>query len=217
MRLRHIPGCEEFIRNSTDCFYRENAMANKGKWREIFSASSNPLHIEIGMGKGQFIRDMAEHYPQINYLGIEKYESVLMKAIQRKNKSKTEYKNLYFVGVDASLLRECFETGEVDRIYLNFSDPWPKKRHAQRRLTSEVFLKIYDEILKEGGVIEFKTDNMDLFQYSMETITNHGWRLLYHSFDFHSQPESRDNVMTEYEAKFSARGQKICKLIAGRG
>lgn len=219
MRLRHIPGCEEFIKKSKDCFYREEAIEQKGRWKELFPVPSHPFHIEIGMGKGQFICNMAMQYPNINYLGIEKYESVLMKAIQRKAAIEKEYKefhNLYFAGIDAMRLPECFAKGEVDRIYLNFSDPWPKKRHAPRRLTSKEFLKIYELILKEGGVIEFKTDNVDLFQYSLETMEECGWKLLYHSLDFHAQAESKDNIMTEYEAKFSKRGQKICKLIATR-
>lgn len=220
MRLRHIPGCEEFISNSKDCFYREAAALNKGRWREVYPDSSHPLHIEIGMGKGQFIRDMAHANPQVNYIGIEKYESVLMKAIQRKQKVEEEigvYENLYFAGVDAAKLLDCFEAGEVDRIYLNFSDPWPKKRHASRRLTSADFLKLYEVILKPGGVLEFKTDNAELFAFSLESLAENDWRLLYHSFNFHATPEAEGNIMTEYEAKFSAKGQKICKLIATKG
>lgn len=217
MRLRHIKGCEEYIKNSIDCISGENILDYVGKWYSLFD-ENRPLHIEIGMGKGKFIRESAMKYKDINFIGIEKYESVLMKAIQRKNliEKHERISNLKFLSVDAIKLNEVFKKGEVDKIYLNFSDPWPKARHANRRLTSEVFLKVYDDILRHGGSIEFKTDNINLFEYSLETIKDYGFNIVYESFDFHNDELSKDNIMTEYEEKFSSRGQKICKLIARR-
>ncbi len=218
MRLRHIPGCEEFIRNSRECISGEAAFGCKGAWRQLFG-NDREVQIEIGMGKGQFIRAMAGKNPHINYIGIERYETVLMKAIQRKRKEEAEgavYENLRFLCLDAAALHLCFAPGEVDAIFLNFSDPWPKARHAQRRLTSRNFMGIYDKILKPEGCLIFKTDNVDLFTYSLEEIPQAGWELLAQSFDFHAEAESKDNIMTEYEEKFSAKGQKICRLVARR-
>ena len=170
------------------------------------------------MGKGQFIRNMAIKNPDINFIGIEKYESVLMKAIQRKRNLETEKEidNLRFLCADARKLAEIFDVCEVDKIFLNFSDPWPKDRHANRRLTSPDFLNIYDTILKKDGVIEFKTDNRGLFEYSLEVIKDSKWKLNYCSFDFHSEKESEGNIMTEYEEKFAGQGNKICKMIISR-
>lgn len=216
MRLRHIKGSEEFIENSKDCMSLDEAKAYKGRVVSKF-ATEAPIYIEVGTGKGQFIRNMALLHKDINFIGIERYESVLMKAVQRKEALEQEagsLDNLKFMCGDALLLGEVFEKGEVDRIYLNFSDPWPKKKHTMRRLTSPIFLRIYENILKQDGVLEFKTDNRDLFEYSLESIPSAGWEILYQSFDFHSEPEAEGNIMTEYEEKFSGRGQKICKLIA---
>lgn len=216
MRLRHIKGSEEFIENSKDCMSLDEARAYKGKVVSKFPKEA-PIYIEVGTGKGQFIRTMASVHKDINFIGIERYESVLMKAVQRKEALEKEVgslDNLMFMCGDALLLGEVFEKGEVDRIYLNFSDPWPKKKHTMRRLTSPIFLKIYEGILKQDGVLEFKTDNRDLFEYSLESIPSAGWEIIYQSFDFHSEEAAKDNIMTEYEEKFSGRGQKICKLIA---
>lgn len=218
MRLRHIPGCEEFIASSEDCISGERVSTYKGRWDELFGKKAK-LYIEIGMGKGQFIRGMADRDREIHFIGIERYESVLMKALQRKHQFEEEngkYNNLFFMCVDAKKLGECFTRGEVDKIFLNFSDPWPKARYAKRRLTSPDFMAVYDQILKEDGVVEFKTDNVDLFAYSLEAIPEAGWEIIYQTTDFHAQPECVDNILTEYEEKFSKRGQKICKLIARR-
>ena len=161
---------------------------------------------------------MALKNPGINFIGIERYESVLMKAIQRKRNLESEgaIDNLRFLCADARKLADIFETGEVDKIFLNFSDPWPKDRHANRRLTSPDFLQIYDRILKPEGVIEFKTDNVGLFEYSLEVVKESKWKLDFCSFDFHSEKESEGNIMTEYEEKFSGQGNKICKMIISR-
>ena len=168
------------------------------------------------MGKGRFLMDMAVLHPEINYIGIEMYDSVLLRAVQKREKLETELKNLFFIRMDARQLPEVFAEGEVDRIYLNFSDPWPKDRHAKRRLTSDRFLAVYDKILQPDGIIEFKTDNQDLFRYSLESIPEAGWQVTSHTFDLHHSDMAEGNVMTEYEAKFSAEGKPICKLTACR-
>lgn len=168
------------------------------------------------MGKGRFLMDMAVLHPEINYIGIEMYDSVLLRAVQKREKLETELKNLFFIRMDARQLPEVFAEGEVDRIYLNFSDPWPKDRHAKRRLTSDRFLAVYDKILQPDGIIEFKTDNQDLFRYSLESIPEAGWQVTSHTFDLHHSDMAEGNVMTEYETKFSAEGKPICKLTARR-
>jgi tRNA (guanine-N(7)-)-methyltransferase len=217
MRLRHIKGCEDFITDAKECIREDKAIALKGKIQNIFDIR-RPLQIEIGMGKGQFIRNMAIKHPDINFIGVERYESVLMKAVQRKRNLEADktIDNLRFLCADARKLAEIFEVGEADKIFLNFSDPWPKDRHADRRLTSPYFLDIYDRILKSDGVIEFKTDNVGLFEYSLKVIKDSKWRLDFCSFDFHSEKESDENIMTEYEEKFAGQGNKICKMIISR-
>ncbi|RKW33106.1 MAG: tRNA (guanosine(46)-N7)-methyltransferase TrmB [Lachnospiraceae bacterium] len=217
MRLRHIKGCEDFITDAKECIREDKAIALKGKIQNIFDIR-RPLQIEIGMGKGQFIRNMAIKHPDINFIGVERYESVLMKAVQRKRNLEADktIDNLRFLCADARKLAEIFEVGEADKIFLNFSDPWPKDRHADRRLTSPYFLDIYDRILKSDGVIEFKTDNVGLFEYSLKVIKDSKWRLDFCSFDFHSEKESEENIMTEYEEKFAGQGNKICKMIISR-
>ena len=217
MRLRHIKGCEDFITDAKECIREDKAIALKGKIQNIFDIR-RPLQIEIGMGKGQFIRNMAIKHPDINFIGVERYESVLMKAVQRKRNLEADktIDNLRFLCADARKLAEIFEAGEADKIFLNFSDPWPKDRHADRRLTSPYFFDIYDRILKSDGVIEFKTDNMGLFEYSLKVIKDSKWRLDFCSFDFHSEKESEENIMTEYEEKFAGQGNKICKMIISR-
>lgn len=216
MRLRHIKGCEQFIADSPFCFTREEAAQNRGKWRAVYG-NDKALQIEIGMGKGQFIRSAAEKHGDINFLGIEKYQTVLMKALQRRRKREEEigaYRNLYFACFDARELCFVFEDGETDKIYLNFSDPWPKERHASRRLTSPGFLELYARILCRGGSLEFKTDNTDLFAYSLESVSNSGWEIVFRSFDLHREAGQEENILSEYEEKFSQKGQKIHKLEA---
>ena len=187
----------------------------RGRWAEVFG-NENPIHIEVGMGKGRFLMDMAVLHPEINYIGIEMYDSVLLRAVQKREKLETELKNLFFIRMDARQLPEVFAEGEVDRIYLNFSDPWPKDRHARRRLTSPPFMAVYDQILQKDGRVEFKTDNQDLFSYSLEAIPEAGWRITEYTRDLHHSEMAEGNVMTEYEAKFSAQGKPICKLVAVR-
>ena len=183
--------------------------------RMTFFGIDNPIHFEIGMGKGKFIHAMAEQNPGINYIGIEMYSSVLYRAIEKRQQ--TECSNLYFIRMDAKNLTEVFDKAEIDRIYLNFSDPWPKERHAKRRLTSPIFLSLYDEVLCPEGVICFKTDNRPLFDYSVETISETSpWKLKDVTYDLHHSEFAEGNIMTEYEEKFSGKGMPIHRLVAYR-
>lgn len=212
MRLRHIPGAEQMIEESPYVIHEPKE--KKGTWKEIFG-NDYPIHIEIGMGKGQFIIEMAKRNPEINYVGIERYSTVLVKALRKREQE--ELGNLYFMCMDARLLAEVFAPGEVAKIYLNFSDPWPKDRHAGRRLTSPQFMAVYNQFLAADGSVEFKTDNRELFDYSLEAIPEAGWKISASTFDLHHNAEMNEgNVMTEYETKFSAEGKPICKLITVR-
>lgn len=163
---------------------------------------------------------LAELYPEVNFIGIEMYDSVLLRALQKREEQEKEgkvLKNLFFIRMDARELPLVFEKGEVKKIYLNFSDPWPKERHAKRRLTSRQFLERYQQVLAKEGVVEFKTDNRELFEFSLEEVKEAGWKLLAHTFDLHHDEEMNEgNVMTEYEEKFSSQGNPIHKLIAGQ-
>lgn len=211
MRLRNIPIAKEVIANSA-CVIKE-PKEKKGMWKEIFG-NDHPLRIEVGMGKGQFIIAMAKEHPEINYIGIELYDSVLLRAIQKYESMEDKPENLRFLCMNANELPEVFALGEIDRIYLNFSDPWPKDRHAKRRLTSRQFLVRYEQILRPGDLVEFKTDNIGLFDFSLEEIKEHGWILDAHTYDLHHTPDlCQGNIMTEYEQKFSSMGNPICKLI----
>ena len=213
MRLRNIPGADDVVAQSPYCI--KNPSEHRGSWC-TYLGTGRPIHIEIGMGKGQFLTQLATAHPDIHYIGIERYTSVLLRAVQKMEKNPTPPQNLHFLCMDAKELADVFAPGEVARIYLNFSDPWPKDRHARRRLTSPEFLKRYTAMLHKDGQLEFKTDNRDLFTYSLETIgASEDWKLLASTFDLHNDAElSAGNVMTEYEEKFSARGNPICKLIA---
>lgn len=212
MRLRNIPGADEIIAESP-YVVREHA-DQKGRWRESFG-NDHPIHIEIGMGKGKFLMTMAAQNPKINYIGIERYTSVLLRAVQKMEENPLS--NLLFICMDAADLPEMFDRGEVDQIYLNFSDPWPKDRHARRRLPSREFLARYDRVLKKDGRIEFKTDNKGLFEFALEELEPAGWKASQISYDLHHDPEmSAGNVMTEYEEKFSAKGNPIYKYIIYR-
>lgn len=215
MRLRNIPGAKDAILDSP--YVIQNPEGNKGIWGSAFP-KKQPLHIEVGMGKGRFLMDMARLHPDVNYVGIEMYDSVLLRALQKREEMEEAGEvlpNLYFMRMDARNLPEVFAPGEVDKIYLNFSDPWPKARHAKRRLTSTEFLTRYEKILVKDGVVEFKTDNRALFEFSLEEVQEAKWTLLAHTFDLHHNEEMiKGNVMTEYEEKFSSMGNPICKLIS---
>ncbi|MDE6213638.1 MAG: tRNA (guanosine(46)-N7)-methyltransferase TrmB [Lachnospiraceae bacterium] len=212
MRLRNVTGSREVIAAS-DLVVHE-PQAYRGKWHEVFE-NHNPIRLEIGMGKGRFIMDLARNNPDINYVGIEKYSSVLIRGIQKLEADPLP--NLYFIRMEAEDITAVFAAGEVDRIYLNFSDPWPKDRHAKRRLPSREFLKRYDEILIPEGVIEFKTDNHDLFQFALEELEPAGWHLEQMTKDLHHDEQMmQDNIMTEYEERFSAKGNPIYKYVIAR-
>ena len=215
MRLRNIPRAEGTIQAHHAVIKRPEAQ--RGCWRQVFG-NKLPIHIEIGMGKGRFIMEMAKRHPDINYIGIERYSSVLLRAIEKYDTEEyNELKNVRFVCMDARDVEDVFAEDEVDRIYLNFSDPWPKARHEKRRLTSTEFLARYEKILKPGGLLEFKTDNTQLFNFSLEQIKEAGWILQNFTYDLHRHEEmNKDNVMTEYEEKFSGKGNPINKLIAVR-
>ena len=214
MRLRNVPGSRETIADHPLCFLEEDPQA--GNWHTIFG-NDNPIRIEVGMGKGQFITTLAQQNPNINYIGIEKYSSVLVRALEKTDAMETQPENLRFIRMDAENICNMFAKHEVDGIYLNFSDPWPKARHAKRRLTSIEFLTRYNQVLAADGHIEFKTDNMDLFDFSLESVEEAGWKLVGCSRDLHhDQTMNEGNIMTEYEEKFSAKGNPIYKLIAVR-
>ncbi len=211
MRLRNIPGAREKLEESIYVFTEEELM--KGRWKKEVFKNEAPLHIEIGSGKGRFITGLAAENPEIDYLGIEKYSSVLLKIM--KKQQELDLDNLRLIRMDATYITDAFEEGEVDRIYLNFSDPWPKDRYAKRRLTSDRFLARYEKILKKGGRVEFKTDNKDLFDFSVESVKDAGWKLGYVTHDLYSDEEMlKGNMATEYELKFTKLGNPICKLIA---
>lgn len=210
MRLRNIKGSREFIAANDNVIH--NPEECRGKWKEAVFGNSNPLYIEIGMGKGQFLMSCARQNPQINYIGIEKYSSVLLRAIEKKEQE--ELPNLCFIRFDAEYITDIFEKGEADRIYLNFSDPWPKDRHAKRRLTSRQFLARYQLILAPGGRVEFKTDNRALFDFSVEEAIESGWQMPVFTYDLHHDEElCAGNIMTEYEERFSSMGNPIHKMI----
>ena len=211
MRLRNVPGARETIIENQ--FSIQEPEQKKGKWAEVFK-NDHPIHIEVGMGKGQFIIEMARRNPEVNYIGIEKYSSVLVRAVEKLEDF--EQNNLRLIRMDAENIEEVFDKDEVDRIYLNFSDPWPKDRHAKRRLTSTRFLERYNNILTPEGRVMFKTDNKDLFDFSLEQVEEAGWILENHTYDLHHSEYNEGNVMTEYEEKFSAKGNPICRLVAYR-
>lgn len=212
MRLRNITGSREIIGENRFVVHGQEQW--KGSWKELFG-NNNPVRIEIGMGKGKFLHTLASKNPSVNYVGIEKYSSVLLRAIQKMEEE--ELSNLRFIRMDAEEITEVFAPGEVDRIYLNFSDPWPKDRHAKRRLPSRQFLARYDRILKPDGHLEFKTDNRELFDFAVVELREAGWKTRALTYDLHREDSMMEgNVMTEYEEKFSALGNPICKYIAYR-
>ncbi len=202
MRLRKVEYAEELINNKTEYIINKQD-------KEPLSLGKQPIHLEIGMGKGAFIHKLSNMNKDIYYVGIEKFDSVIVRALEKQIEDPQE--NLMLVRGDAIYLEEYFKEDKVERIYLNFSDPWPKERHAKRRLTHRNFLKRYENILVEDGEIHFKTDNIDLFMFSLEEINEYGMEILFQSFDLHN--ENVDNIMTEFEERYSKKGNKINKVV----
>lgn len=211
MRLRKVKGAAETIAAHPNIVV-QNEKELKGNWQSVFE-KEQPLYIEVGMGKGQFVIGMAQKNPHLNFIGIEKFDSVMVRALEKVIEA-GELPNLKLLKIDADELTEIFEENEVAGVYLNFSDPWPKPRHAKRRLTHENFLKLYQTIMKEDGAIRFKTDNRLLFEYSLASLSQYGMILQEVALDLHKREDLEWNVMTEYEQKFSAKGQPIYRLEA---
>ena len=220
MRLRNIPYAKDVLAASTDVI--KNETNYKGVWSKEVFGNDHPLHIEIGMGKGQFLTKLAMRNPDINYIGIERYSSVLLRAVEKLEALRAEENivlpNIRFVCMDAANIAEVFASEEVAKIYLNFSDPWPKSRHARRRLTSHEYFDRYDKVLAQSGNVEFKTDNRGLFDFSVEELAqSKTWKMTACTYDLHhDETMNEGNIMTEYEKKFSSMNNPICKLIATR-
>lgn len=209
MRQRFKPWAKEKLLENPGVVSLEPE-SMKGKWSSFFG-NDNPIHIEVGTGKGQFIKGMGKQNLSINYLGMELYDSIIITALDRILEDGTS--NVKLIRADATNILDYFETGEIDRVYLNFSDPWPKKKHAKRRLTHESFLERYEAILKTQGEIHFKTDNQGLFEYSLHSMSKYGMIFQDVSLDLHNSG-MEDNIMTEYEEKFSEKGFRIYRMEA---
>lgn len=209
MRAKHKPWAKDkLLAHPEVCI--ADPETYKGKWRTLFG-NDHPIHIEIGSGKGSFVSGMAKQNPEINYIGIEIVESIIISALDKVLEAEVD--NVRLLSVDAAYLTDYFEDAEIARVYLNFSDPWPKKRHAKRRLTYPQFLDSYKQILKPDGDIHFKTDNRGLFEYSLVTFSEYPLQLTYLSLDLHKS-DFEGNIMTEYEAKFLEKGFPIYRLEA---
>lgn len=205
VRLKHVKGADEKIKTSK--YIILNPKEYKGRVNKLFQ-NNNPIYIEIGMGKGKFIINNAIKYPNINFIGIEKYDSVIVRAVE--NLEDKEIPNLKLFRMDATNIEEIFDK-EIDKIYLNFSDPWPKERHAKRRLTSDIFLKKYDNIFKNSKQIIMKTDNRHLFEYSLKSFTDYGYKIEDISLNLY-EDEYPNNIATEYEEKFHSKGYPIYRV-----
>lgn len=208
MRARNKPWADDFLKENNNIVV-DSPAEHKNKWKDIFG-NDNPIHIEVGTGKGQFILGMANQYPDVNFIGIELAKSIIVSAVQKVKDGEQE--NVRLINVDANHLTDLFGENEIEKVYLNFSDPWPKSRHAKRRLTYYTFLDQYKHILKEPGELILKTDNKGLFEYSLVSFSQFGMVLNEVLLDLHGE-EDPTNIMTEYEEKFSSKGQPIyrCK------
>ena len=216
MRLRNIPSARQELADSPYVIDEARLPALRGSWSSLFG-NNHPVRIEIGMGKGQFLLALAQREPDINFIGIERYSSVLVHPV-RKLSVPDAPRNILLLRMDAEQLTDIFAPGEVDRIYLNFSDPWPKDRHAKRRLPGRVFLKRYEQILIPDGRVEFKTDNRLLFDFALEEAREAGWTVDAFTYDLHHDSTMNEgNILTEYEKRFSGQGNPICKLIEHPG
>ncbi|GLF90182.1 tRNA (guanine-N(7)-)-methyltransferase [Bacillus safensis] len=204
MRMRHKPWADDYLAENAHIALASPEQL-KGKWHELFG-NDHPIHIEVGTGKGSFIAGMGKLHPDINYIGIELFKSVIVTAVDKIKE--TDVENVKLLNINAETLTDVFAENEIDRVYLNFSDPWPKARHEKRRLTFKAFLERYEHILRPGGELHFKTDNRGLFEYSLTSFSAYGLLLTYVSLDLH-EDGLEGNVMTEYEEKFSSMGQPI--------
>ncbi|WP_066311083.1 tRNA (guanosine(46)-N7)-methyltransferase TrmB [Bacillus sp. FJAT-29814] len=204
MRLRNKPWAKDKIEQNPQ-YVVQNPEQYRGKWHEVFG-NNNPIHIEVGTGKGNFITEMAKAHPEINYFGVELYDSVIVSALDRLIEANLP--NLRLLHINAADLAKYFGKSDISRVYLNFSDPWPKTRHEKRRLTYKDFLKLYEDIMVDGGEIHFKTDNQGLFEYSLMSFSEYGLLLKFISLDLHKSG-FEGNIMTEYEQKFSEKGNRI--------
>lgn len=215
MRLRNIPAARGALESSG--YVIKNPGDFRGVWRGAYEGicADTPLMIEIGMGKGRFLLELSQRHPDSCYIGMEYQSSVLYRGLQKLEKDPRT--NVLLLREDAARLPEIFAPGELDGIYLNFSDPWPKEKHEKRRLTSGVFLSIYEVVLKTGGFLEFKTDNRGFFDYSVSSINASGWEIAELTYDLHGhRTQAQGNILTEYEEKFSLAGHPICKISAVR-
>ncbi|GEP19152.1 tRNA (guanosine(46)-N7)-methyltransferase TrmB [Pediococcus argentinicus] len=212
MRVRNKTWAEPLIESNRDRIVTKGADI-RGQWQNRFERNQ-PINIEVGMGKGQFIINMAKKYPEQNFIGIEVQKSVAAIALKNSLDMDIQLPNLQFLYADGAELTDYFENGEINKVYLNFSDPWPKTRHEKRRLTFKTFLKVYETILVDHGELEFKTDNMGLFEFSLTSLNNYGMTYEGVWLNLHDSSENEQNVETEYEQKFSAMGQPIYKLKA---
>ncbi len=209
MRLRRKPHAKEMVRSHPLVVSEPEQM--RGKWRAHFG-NDNPIHVELGTGKGRFLSTVCALEPSVNWIGVDRIEEVLLMALKKADEAECE--NLRFLWTDVSHLAEIFAPGEVDRLYLHFSDPWPKRRHAKRRLTHRRFLALYRQVLKPGGEILLKTDSRDLYLFTLEELENARFRVLEKSEDLHRSPYAEENIMTEYEEKFVSRGLPIYYVLA---
>lgn len=209
MRLRYVKGGLERLEEHDKVVTEPEDY--KGKWRGLFG-NENPIHVEFGSGRGGFIMGMAEKNPDINYLAFERNSKVIIRGVNKLPENPGA--NFYLVHSDIRKIEDIFVDDEIDRVYLNFSDPWPKKRHNRRRLTYRSFLKLYEKLMIPSGELHFKTDNVDLFDFSIKELKEIGWDVTMITRDLHNSEYVEGNVMTEYEEKFSERGQAINKLIA---
>ncbi len=213
MRLRRKAWIDEAILKYADFLYLAPPADIAGHWREAFPHPERPLFVEIGTGKGQFISRMARMHPDVNFIGIERQKGVIYYAGKKTAESEVPLDNVRLLLVDAEESETLFAPGEVDGFYLNFSDPWPKARHYKRRLTYRENLDRYAHLLKAGGQVIFKTDNRGLFSFSIEEFAARNWRMSELTLDLHAHPAYGD-AETEYEEKFSGKGNRICRLVA---
>ncbi|WP_026701343.1 tRNA (guanosine(46)-N7)-methyltransferase TrmB [Salibacterium aidingense] len=209
MRLRRKPWAKEWIEKHPE-FVISSPSQMASRWEEMFG-NNNPIYVEVGTGKGKFIDNMSRAYPDINFIGIEKFESVLVTGLQRLLQDRQS--NVRFIHGDVIQLLDYFQYGEVDRLFINFTDPWPKTRHEKRRLTYKTYLSLYEKVLSEEAEIHMKTDNQGLFEYSIESMSRYGMMLKNISLNLH-QSKREENIMTEYEEKFAQKGQPIFRLEA---